>query len=29
MTKGVLLAAAGVWVILQVSKGGLLDRLGL
>lgn len=29
MTKGALLFVAGVWLILQITKGGLLDRLGL
>lgn len=29
MSKGIVLGLAGVWIILQVTKGGLLDRLGL
>ena len=29
MSSGIVLAVAGVWVILQVTKGGLLSRLGL
>lgn len=27
--SAVFLAIAGVWVILQVTKGGLLQRLGI
>lgn len=29
MTAGILLLLAGVWVILQTTKGGLVGRLGL
>lgn len=29
MSKGIVLAVAGIWVILQVTKGGLVSRLGL
>lgn len=29
MTSGILLIAAGLWIILQVTKGGLVQRLGL
>lgn len=29
MTSGLVLIAAGIWVILQTTKGGLPDRLGL
>jgi hypothetical protein len=29
MSKGIVLVVAGVWIILQVVKGGLLDHLGL
>ena len=29
MSKGIVLVIAGVWVIFQVTKGGLLGRLGL
>jgi hypothetical protein len=29
VTKGILMGAVGVWLVLQITKGGLLDRLGL
>lgn len=29
MSSGVVMVIAGVWLILQVTKGGLLTRLGL
>lgn len=29
MSKGIVLTVAGLWVILQVTKGGLVARLGL
>lgn len=29
MSGAILLAVAGVWVILQITKGGLLGRIGL
>jgi len=29
MTSGVLLILGGIWLILQATKGGLLQRLGL
>ena len=29
MSKGIVLGVVGVWLILQVTKGGLLGRLGL
>jgi hypothetical protein len=29
MSKGILLVLAGVWIILQTTKGGLVNRLGL
>jgi hypothetical protein len=29
MTSGIVLVVAGLWVIFQVTKGGLVDRLGL
>lgn len=29
MTSGLILVAAGVWLILQVTYGGLPARLGL
>ena len=28
MTSGVVMVVAGMWIILQITKGGLLDRLG-
>lgn len=29
MSKGVVMIVAGVWLILQTAKGGLVKRLGL
>jgi len=29
MTSGIFLALAGIWLVLQTTKGGLVDRLGL
>ena len=28
MTSGAVMVLAGMWIILQVTKGGLLDRVG-
>lgn len=29
MAAGLVLAVAGVWVVLQILKGGLLGKLGV
>lgn len=29
MSKGLTLVVLGLWVVLQVTKGGLLEELGL
>jgi hypothetical protein len=29
MATGIILTLLGLWVILQITKGGLLDRLGV
>ncbi len=29
MSSGIVMVIAGVWLILQVTNGGLLTRLGL
>lgn len=29
MSKGILLSVAGIWVVLQITKGGLLEHLGI
>lgn len=29
MSSGILLILAGVWLLMQTAKGGLVERLGL
>jgi len=29
VSSSILLAVAGIWLILQITKGGLISRIGL